>query len=255
MESGKVPVVRLDTIFRQPEGSAIISNAHRINAGEPPVTGKEITDFFFFNQPSPAECADLVVDLATRRVPQRFGLDSWDDIQVMAPMYKGVCGIESLNARLQAVMNPPHPTKDERRYGDRIFRVGDKVMQVVNDYDKQVSNGDMGRIVRIDLEEKLVDVLFEGEWQASYAFTDLDELTHGYAISVHKAQGSEYPSVIMPVLPQHHRLLQRNLLYTAVSRARQLVVLAGSREALARGVQTNSSYKRNSALVERLRAP
>lgn len=253
INSELVPIITLDTIFRQPEGSAIVANAHRINAGEAPITGKEITDFFFFNQPSAGECADLVVDLATSRVPRRFGLNAMEDIQVMAPMYKGVCGIESLNARLQAVLNPPHPTKDERRYGDRIFRVGDKVMQVVNDYEKQVSNGDMGRIVRIDLEEKLVDVSFEGEWIASYSFQELDELTHGYAISVHKAQGSEYPAIIMPVLPQHWRMLQRNLLYTAVSRARQLVVLAGSREALSRGVANTSASIRHSGLVERLK--
>jgi exodeoxyribonuclease V alpha subunit len=250
--SGCVPTIRLETIFRQPPGSAIVGNAHRINAGESPKTGREVNDFFFFNQPQAEQCADLVVDLATRRVPERFGLDPWDDVQVMAPMYKGVCGIESLNARLQAVLNPPDPSKDERRYGDRIFRVGDKVMQVVNDYEKQVSNGDMGRIARIDLEEKLVDVVFEGEWQASYSFQELDELVHGYAVSVHKAQGSEYPAVIMPVLSQHRRMLQRNLLYTAVSRARRLVVLAGSREALQQGVENNISSERHTALVERL---
>jgi exodeoxyribonuclease V alpha subunit len=251
--SGLVPIVTLDTIFRQPEGSAIVSNAHLINAGVAPVTGKHITDFFFFNQPDAAQCADLVVDLATKRVPDKFGLDPMDEIQVIVPMYKGVCGIESLNARLQAVLNPPHPTKDERRYGDRIYRVGDKVMQVVNDYEKQVANGDMGRIARIDLDEKLVEVSFEGEWLASYSFQELDELSHGFAISVHKAQGSEYPAVIMPVLAQHHRLLQRNLLYTAVSRARQLVVLAGSRDALARGVENTTLARRNTGLVERLR--
>ena len=251
--SGIVPIARLDTIFRQPEGSAIVSNAHRINSGESPITGKQITDFFFFNEPRAAECAELVVDLATRRVPERFGLNAMEDIQVMVPMYKGVCGIESLNARLQAALNPPSPTKDERRYGDRIFRVGDKVMQVVNSYEKQVSNGDMGRIVRIDLEEQTVEVDFEGEWPASYTFQELDELVHGYAISVHKAQGSEYPAVIMPVLAQYRRLLQRNLLYTGVSRARGLVVLAGSREALVYAVQNDTFTQRNTGLVERLR--
>jgi exodeoxyribonuclease V alpha subunit len=251
--SGLVPIVTLDTIFRQPEGSAIVSNAHMINAGVAPITGKHITDFFFFNQSDAAQCADLIVDLATQRVPDKFSLDPMDEIQVVAPMYKGVCGIESLNARLQAVLNPPDSTKDERRYGDRIYRVGDKVMQVVNDYEKQVANGDMGRIVRIDLDEKLVEVNFEGEWLASYSFQELDELSHGFAISVHKAQGSEYPAVIMPVLAQHSRLLQRNLLYTAVSRARQLVVLAGSRDALARGVANTALSRRYTGLVERLR--
>jgi exodeoxyribonuclease V alpha subunit len=251
--SGTIPITRLETIFRQPEGSAIISNAHRINAGETPEFGKQITDFFFFNQPSPAECAALVVDLATRRVPEKFGLSAMDDIQVLAPMYAGVCGIEVLNVNLQAVLNPPAPHKDERRFGSRIFRVGDKVMQVVNDHDRQVSNGEMGRIVRIDLEEQTLHVAFDLDLSVEYAFAELDELVHAYAISVHKAQGSEYPAVIMPILPQQGRLLQRNLLYTAVSRARSLVVIAGSQDAIRKAVATDTSTRRFSGLVERLR--
>ena len=251
--SGTIPITRLETIFRQPEGSAIISNAHRINAGQTPEFGKQITDFFFFNQPSPAECAALVVDLATRRVPEKFGLSAMDDIQVLAPMYAGVCGIEALNVNMQAVMNPPAPHKDERRFGSRIFRVGDKVMQVVNDYDRQVSNGEMGRIVRIDLEEQTLHVNFDLDLSVEYAFAELDELVHAFAISVHKAQGSEYPVIIMPVLAQQGRLLQRNLLYTAVSRARSMVVLAGSPDAINKAVSTDTSTRRFSGLVERLR--
>ncbi len=251
--SGVVPVVTLETIFRQPEGSAIVSNAHRINRGEVPVTGREVKDFFFLPEPGSARCAQLVVDLATRRIPQHFGLDPIEDIQVIVPTYGGVCGIEALNVNLQAVLNPPDASKDERRFGNKIFRVGDKVMQMVNDYDRQVSNGELGRIVRIDLEEQSVLVSFDAEWTVPYTFQELDELTHAYAVSVHKAQGSEYPAVIMPVLPQHGRLLQRNLLYTAVSRARSLVVLAGSQEAIRCAVANNSSTQRNSGLVERLR--
>lgn len=251
--SGVAPVITLETIFRQPEGSAIVSNAHRINRGEAPVMGREVKDFFFLNEPGPAQCAQLVVDLATRRIPQHFGLDPIEDIQVIVPTYGGICGIETLNASLQVVLNPPDASKDERRFGNKIFRVGDKVMQMVNDYDRQVSNGELGRIVRIDLEEQLVLVSFDAEWTVPYTFQELDELTHAYAISVHKAQGSEYPAVIMPVLPQHGRLLQRNLLYTAVSRARSLVVLAGSQEAVRRAVINNSSTQRYSGLVERLR--
>jgi exodeoxyribonuclease V alpha subunit len=251
--SKTVPITRLETIFRQPEGSAIIANAHRINAGEAPEFGRQIKDFFFFNQPSPADCAALVVDLATRRVPEKFGLSAMDDIQVLAPMYAGVCGIEALNVNLQAVLNPPAPHKDERRFGSRVFRVGDKVMQVVNDYDRQVSNGEMGRIVRIDLEEQTLHVMFDLDLSVEYAFGELDELVHAYAISVHKAQGSEYPTVIMPILPQQGRLLQRNLLYTAVSRARGLVVLAGSQPAIQKAVATDTSTRRFSGLVERLR--
>jgi exodeoxyribonuclease V alpha subunit len=252
---GTVPITRLETIFRQPEGSAIISNAHLINSGEPPIYGKHITDFFFFNQPNPADCAALVVDLATRRVPEKFRLDPMEDIQVLAPIYAGVCGIEALNTNLQAVLNPPAAHKDERRFGNRIFRVGDKVMQVVNDYDRQVSNGEMGRIVRIDLEEQALHVTFDGEVSVEYTFQELDELTHSYAISVHKAQGSEYKAVIIPILPQQGRILQRNLIYTGVSRARNLVVLAGSPDALRQAVQTDTSTRRYSGLVERLRRP
>ena len=250
--SRMVPVVLLETIFRQAEGSAIVSNAHRINHGEVPLTGKDITDFFFFNQREAQACADLIVDLATARVPKRFGLHPLDDIQVLAPIYGGVCGIDALNTRLQATLNPPDPTKEERRFGSRVFRVGDKVMQVVNDYDKQVSNGELGRIVRIDPEEQEVTVSFDTEVTASYTFQDLDELTHAYAISVHKAQGSEYPAVIMPVISQHGRMLERNLLYTSVSRARGLVVLAGAPEALQRAVATCTSINRYTRLVEQL---
>jgi exodeoxyribonuclease V alpha subunit len=253
LATGMVPITRLETIFRQPEGSAIVSNAHRINAGQMPVYGKQITDFFFFNQPDPARCSQLVVDLATRRVPEKFGLDPMEDIQVLAPTYAGVSGIESLNANLQAVLNPPAPEKDERRFGNRIFRVGDKVMQVVNDYDRSVSNGEMGRITRIDLEEQSVLVSFDAEWTVEYSFQELDELTHAYAISVHKAQGSEYAAIIMPILPQQGRLLQRNLLYTSVSRARSLVVLAGSIDAIRKGVDNDTSTSRYTGLVERLR--
>lgn len=251
--SGVVPVVLLETIFRQAEGSAIVSNAHRINHGEVPLMGKEITDFFFFNQREAQACADLIVDLATTRVPKRFGLNPVDDIQVLAPIYGGVCGINALNLRLQAALNPPDPAKDERRFGSRTFRVGDKVMQVVNDYDKQVSNGELGRIVRIDSEEQEVSVSFDADLSATYTFQDLDELTHAYAISVHKAQGSEYPAVIMPVIGQHARMLERNLLYTSVSRARSLVVLAGAPEALQHAVSTCTSTNRHTSLVSQLR--
>ena len=252
--SNTVPITRLETIFRQPDGSAIVSNAHLINAGKLPVYGRHIKDFFFFNQPNPAECASLVVDLATRRVPERFGLDPLDDIQVLAPMYAGVCGVEALNVNLQAVLNPPDANKDERRFGNRIFRVGDKVMQIVNDYDRGVSNGEMGRITRIDLEEQTVLVNFDLEWTVEYTFQELDELVHAFAISVHKAQGSEYGAVVMPILPQQGRLLQRNLLYTSVSRARSLVVLAGSSDALRKAVANDSSTRRFTGLVEKLQS-
>jgi exodeoxyribonuclease V alpha subunit len=253
IDSHTVPVCRLLTIFRQPEGSAIVSNAHRINQGEEPVYGRNITDFYLFREPNPAAAAALVVDLVSQRVPAKFGLDPIEDIQVLAPMYAGVCGVDALNANLQAVLNPPDALKDERRFGNHIFRVGDRVMQVVNDYDRQVANGEVGRITRIDLEDQRLHVAFESGWNAEYSFQELDELTHAYAISVHKAQGSEYPCVIMPVLRQHERLLRRNLVYTAISRARQLVVLVGSPDALADAVANDGGRKRHSGLVARLR--
>lgn len=251
--SRSLTTVTLSTVFRQPQGSAIVSNAHRMNTGEMPHIGPGVEDFFFLREPDAARCARLVVDLVGRRLPTHYALDPLDDIQVLAPVYSGLCGIDALNSHLQAALNPPTPTKDERRFGSRIFRVGDKVMQVVNDYDRQVSNGELGRIVRIDSEEETIHISFDSEWTVSYNFAELDELTHAYAISVHKAQGSEYPVVVMPVLPQHGRLLQRNVLYTAVSRARRLVVLAGSSDALRRGIANEDVSQRNSGLVPRLR--
>jgi exodeoxyribonuclease V alpha subunit len=154
---------------------------------------------------------------------------------------------------LQAVLNPPDSTKDERRFGNQVFRVGDRVMQIVNDYDRQVANGEMGRVTRIDLEDQTLHVGFESGWTAEYSFQELDELTHAYAISVHKAQGSEYPCVIMPVLRQHERILRRNLVYTAISRARQLVVLVGSPDALSDAVANDVGRRRHTGLVQRLR--
>jgi exodeoxyribonuclease V alpha subunit len=249
VSSGTVPVVSLHTIFRQREGSAIVENAHRINSGEPPVTGKAITDFYLFRQPEPEAAAQLVADLAVNRVPTRFGLNPDEDIQVLAPVYGGSCGVDALNTMLQAALNPPDPTKDERRYGNTIYRVGDRVMQLVNDYDKQVFNGDVGRIVRIDPEEREISVSFDGESSALYGFGELDELTLAYAISIHKAQGSEYRAVIVPVLRQHGRALDRSLIYTAVSRARELVVLVGDPQVLARAVNLSRTAGRNSNLA------
>ena len=246
--SGAVPVVSLHTIFRQQEGSAIVSNAHRINNGEPPLTGKEITDFYQFKQPNPEAAAQLVVDLATQRVPARFGLDPHDGIQVLAPVYGGACGVDALNTLLQAALNSPNSMKDERRFGNTIFRVGDRVMQLVNDYDKQVFNGDMGRIIRIDPEEREVSVQFDGDLSVPYSFQELDELTLAYATTIHKAQGGEFRAVIIPILRQHGRALDRSLIYTAVSRARELVVLVGDPDVVAGAVKLNRTAGRNSNL-------
>ena len=254
LASGAVPVVRLTTIFRQAESSGIVANAHLINAGEPPRL-RGFTDFYHLPAYQADACCDLVVDLAARRLPQRYGLDPFEDIQVIAPIYQGPAGVDALNAQLQARLNPPAAGRNERHFGPRIFREGDKVMQVVNDYDRQVFNGDIGRLVAIDPVEQQVRVVFDNEWPALYAFSELDELTHAYAISVHKSQGSEYPVVVMPLLRQQGRMLQRNLLYTAISRARRLVVLVGEPEAIHRAVATSLAGTRNTGLQARLRDP
>ncbi len=256
IESGAVPIVRLEQVFRQAEASAIIANAHLINAGEMPViaNANPDSDFFFVNAPL-QDSPDLIAELVSTRIPRKFRFQPLDDIQVLSPMHAGPVGVAALNVRLQEVLNPPAAGKAEHRYGDRIFREGDKVMQATNDYDKKVFNGDIGRIVQIDPLEQSVRVLFDTELSASYAFGELDELAHAYAISVHKAQGSEYPVVVLPVTLAHQRMLARNLLYTAISRARKLVVLVGTRDAIALAVRNDRSADRYSALRQRLQNP
>ena len=251
LASGAVPTVKLTTIFRQAESSGIVANAHLINAGEPPQL-RGFTDFYYLPAVDPEVCCELVVDLAARRLPERYGLDPYDDIQVIAPLYAGPAGVDALNVQLQARLNPPAPGRAERHYGPRIYREGDKVMQGVNSYERGVFNGDIGRIRRIDPVEQQVHVLFDTDTEAVYAFADLDELTHAYAISVHKSQGSEYPVVILPILRGHGRMLQRNLLYTGISRARRLVVLAGETAAIQRAVATPMAGTRNTGLRGRL---
>ncbi len=248
---GSAAVVRLDTIFRQPEGSYIITNAHRINRGQLPIfDNKTSVDFFLFKEEDPAKAADLVVELVNKRIPDKFGLRS-DQIQVLSPMHRGEVGVSALNERLQAALNPPRPDAPERGAGGRIFRVGDRVMQIRNNYDKDVFNGDMGQIATIDLEEQTVTVRIDDR-PVAYDFAELDELTHAYAVSIHKAQGSEFPSVVIPLLPAHYMMLQRNLLYTAVTRAQKLAVLVGSARAIAIAVHNDRARERHSGLAERL---
>jgi len=250
-------VVRLETIFRQAAGSLIIRNAHRINRGLMPETGADGTggdpsDFYLFIKEDPAETADLLVDVVARRVPQKFGYDPLDDIQVLAPMYNGLVGVTQLNARLQETLNPPGGRKMERRIAGRTFRVGDKVMQTVNNYDKSVYNGDIGRVTAIDLIEQTLTVVIDGA-SVVYSFLEADELIHAFAVSVHKAQGSEYPCVVIPMVVQHYMMLQRNLLYTALTRARKLAILVGTRRAIQIAVRTNPTANRHTALDWRLR--
>ena len=187
--------------------------------------------------------------MTRNRIPRRFGLDPVDGIQVMTPMHKGVVGAANLNRRLQEVLNPGEGGVAR---GDRLFRVGDKVMQVRNNYDKDVFNGDIGRIASVSNEERELTVRIDGR-EVGYDFGELDELAHAFAVSVHKAQGSEYPAVVFPVLTQHYILLQRNLIYTALTRARRLAVIVGTRRALAIGIKNTGTERRYTRLADRLK--
>jgi exodeoxyribonuclease V alpha subunit len=249
--SDRVEVVRLWEIFRQAADSGIVVNAHRINRGQFPVLN-EFDDFFFFSKEDPEAAAELLVDVVGRRIPHRFGLDALDEVQVMAPMYRGACGVSNLNELLQQALNPASPRKAEKRLGGRVFRVGDKVMQLRNNYDKEVYNGDIGRVLGINAVEQALTVSIDDR-PVAYDWAELDELVHAFAISVHKSQGSEYPAVVTPILTQHYLLLQRNLLYTAVTRAKQLVVLVGTRKAIWMGVKNDKVSERHSGLSVRLR--
>jgi exodeoxyribonuclease V alpha subunit len=234
--SSVVPVTRLEHIFRQGAGSAIATNARRINQGEMPLTGPDLRDFFFFNQDDSTAARDTIVDLMSRRITAKFGFRP-EEIQVLSPMHRGVCGVGELNERLQAALNPPAPHKEQKLYGGTLFRTGDKVLQMRNNYDKEVFNGDGGIITAISPEDQAVTVRLDDGRSITYEFGELDELTLAYAISIHKAQGSEYPVCVIPLLMEQYMLLERQLLYTAITRARQLVVLVGSRKALAIAVK------------------
>jgi exodeoxyribonuclease V alpha subunit len=248
--SERAAVIRLDVIFRQAMNSHIITNSHRINRGQMPFTPKEADDFFFFVKEDPDEAAELIVDLVAARIPNKFGLKP-SDIQVLSPMYRSATGVTNLNAELQEKLNPPSPKKLERRLSGTLFRVGDRVLQTRNNYDKDVYNGDLGYVTGIDLENQILTVSLDDR-PVDYDWSEADELTLAYAVSVHKAQGSEYPAIVMPLLTQHYLMLQRNLLYTGITRARQLVVLVGSKRALAMAVKNNRPSERFSGLKERL---
>lgn len=244
-------VVRLETIFRQAADSYIIENAHRINRGELPVLDNDSAeDFFLFRTEEPERAAQLCVELVQERIPRRFAIPP-QDIQVLSPMHRGLVGVGALNGAIQQAVNPPDPNKPERAVGSRIFRQGDRVMQMRNNYDKEVYNGDMGYVTAVDVIEQQVSVEIDGR-AVSYDFLELDELTHAYAISVHKSQGSEFPAVVIPLLTSHYLMLQRNLLYTAVTRARRLVVLVGQPRAIGIAVGNNRVAQRYTSLTERL---
>jgi len=250
IDSGIAHVTRLTQIFRQGDDSHIIVNAHRINQGQQPYTDNRSQDFFFFNVPDAESAGDMIVDIVNNRIPEKFGYDPLDEIQVLAPMYKGPIGIRALNQALQKTLNGSR-RQAEYKYNNILYRVGDKVLQTRNNYDKDVYNGDIGRIHAIDIDENLVEVSMDGRI-VDYDFSELEELIHAYCISTHRSQGSEYPVVVMPVMNQHFIMLQRNLLYTAITRAKKLVVLVGTRKAVAIAVKNNKVAERHSGLVHRL---
>ncbi|MDW7739177.1 MAG: ATP-dependent RecD-like DNA helicase [Bacillota bacterium] len=257
ISAGNIPCFRLGHIFRQARESMIIINAHRVNRGEMPYLNKKNKDFFFIHEEDPEHAARLVVQLCRERLPNYGPYDPLLDIQVLTPMRKTAAGVDHLNILLQEALNPRDRRKIETSSKGTVFRLGDKVMQIRNNYQKEIYNGDIGLITAIDNEEGELVVTFKDLLQPKpviYDFTELDELVLSYAVSVHKSQGSEYPVIIMPVLTQHYMLLQRNLLYTGITRARKLAVLVGSRKALAIAVRNNRAEERYSNLDGRLRS-
>ncbi|MEU3914222.1 ATP-dependent RecD-like DNA helicase [Streptomyces sp. NPDC029721] len=253
-EGGPVPAVRLTRIFRQAQQSGVVTNAHRINTGVPPITDG-LPDFFLFPEEDTEAAGVLAVDVAARRIPARFGLDPRRDIQVLAPMHRGPAGAGNLNGLLQQAITPARPNLPEKRFGGRVFRVGDKVTQIRNNYEKGangVFNGTVGVVTAIDPDEQRLTVRTEEDEEVGYEFAELDELAHAYAVTIHRSQGSEYPAVVIPVTTGAWMMLQRNLLYTAVTRAKKLVVLVGSRKALGQAVRTVSAGRRFTAVAARL---
>jgi exodeoxyribonuclease V alpha subunit len=252
--SGTIPVVRLTEVFRQAAESRIIVNAHRINQGVIPDLRKPeaASDFYFVEAEDPETAVPLIIELVKTRIPRRFGLDPIRDIQVLCPMNRGGVGARSLNIELQAALNPAGERKVER-FG-WTFAPGDKVMQVENDYDKEVYNGDIGYVADVDPDEGELTADFDGR-SVTYGFGELDTLVPAYAATIHKSQGSEYPAVVIPVMTQHYTMLQRNLLYTGVTRGKRLVVLVGQKKAVAIAVRNVSGRRRWSKLCEWLRSP
>ena len=249
IESGCFPVIRLTRIFRQARESRIILNAHRINAGKmPDLSNGRYTDFFFMQQENPEAALATIVDLVRSKLSSYYKVPSIE-IQVLTPMQRGVIGAANLNQALQEAVNPGGSGLKRSGY---LYRAGDKVMQIRNNYDKEVFNGDIGFIQSIDMEEKTLTVSFDGR-SVDYDATELDELVLAYATTIHKAQGAEFPIVVMPVMMNHFVMLQRNLIYTGVTRAKRILVLVGTRKALAYAVQHMTVDQRNTMLRERLR--
>ncbi len=253
IDSGVVPSVRLNEIFRQSRKSLIIVNAHRINSGQMPLSDVgegELHDFYFFPAEEPEDALKKVIELCAEKIPNRFGYDPLNDIQVITPMHRGTIGAANLNTELQNALNP---SAEELTHAGKKIRKGDKAMQIRNNYDKEVYNGDIGRVAGIDRELQEVVVDYDGR-RVAYDFSELDEVVPAYAITVHKSQGSEYPVVVMPLLTQHYMLLQRNLLYTAITRGKRMVVIVGTKKAVAIAVKNNKPLMRYTFLRERLKS-
>jgi len=253
IRSDAVEVVRLTEIFRQAERSLIVVNAHRVNQGKMPILEavESDGDFFFIERKEPEEIVETIAQLVARRIPGGFKLDPVEQIQVLTPRNRGPLGTEALNTRLRDLLNPEGATVTR---GSQTLRVGDKVMQVRNNYDLEVFNGDIGRIAGIDEEEHLVRVALDGR-EVVYDFASLDELVLSYACTIHKSQGSEYPCVVIPLHTTHYLMLQRNLLYTAITRAKRLAILVGEERALRIAVGNRKVRTRFTRLAERLREP
>lgn len=246
--SGFIPTICLEEIFRQIKESKIVTNAHRINQKElPKVENLDEDDFFFIKEGSEEKILSLLEDLVTRRLPQKYGFDPVNDIQILVPLKKGLIGTKNINVLMQKILNPVGPSVD---YGDHCFRLGDKVMQIRNDYEKKVFNGDMGRIIDVHGDEILVD--FDGE-SVSYVQGELDGLQLGYCVTIHKSQGSEYPVVIMPLVSQHYVLLDKNLIYTGVTRAKRLLIMIATEQVLRMGINKEHVEHRNTALGIKLK--
>jgi len=254
IDSGVVPVVRLTEVFRQAAHSRIITNAHRINEGQMPDLPAQHrdSDFFFLERAEPERIADTLIDMVKNRMPGKFRLDPIRDIQVLCPMNRGSLGIRELNLRLQTELNPAKPEEPSVEKFGWQFRIRDKVIQTENDYDKDVFNGDIGQIVNIDPVEREVTIRFD-QREVVYDFGELDEIALAYAITIHKSQGSEFPAIVTPLAMQQYLLLQRNLVYTGITRGKKLVVLIGQRKALAMAVRNNKTESRFTGLLARLR--